>query len=106
MDRAKEMTGMADYILFMHDDAVSDNPSAWDAYLRTLKQNGVFEGGSEIGGGVCMRKGAGAAANITKHLVGYIRVAAATIDEVKSFMPGNPHFEAGGTVEIRELPRT
>jgi len=47
-----------------------------------------------------------AAAGITKHLTGYIRVTAATIDEVKSFLTGNPHFEAGGTVEIRELPRT
>jgi hypothetical protein len=57
---------MADYILFMHDDAVSDDPSAWNAYLRTLKQNGAFEGGSEIGDGICMRKDA-AAPEITKH---------------------------------------
>jgi hypothetical protein len=52
-----------------------------------------------------MRKGA-AAADITRHLAGYIRVVASSIDEVKSFLAGNPHFEAGGTVEIRELPRT
>jgi hypothetical protein len=96
---------MADYILFMHDDAASDDPSGWDVYLQTLKRNGVFEGGSEIGGGICMRKGA-AAADITRHLAGYIRVVASSIDEVKSFLAGNPHFEAGGTVEIRELPRT
>jgi len=96
---------MAEYILFMHDDAVSDDTSAWDSYLRTLKQTGAFQGGSEIGGGICMRKGA-AAPGITKHLIGYIRVDAATIDDVKSLLSGNPHFEAGGTVEIRELPRT
>jgi hypothetical protein len=96
---------MTDYILFMHDDAVSDDPSAWNAYLRTLKQNGVFEGGSEIGDGICMRKGA-AVPDITKHLTGYIRLHAATVDDVKSLLSGNPHFEAGGTVEIRELPRT
>ena len=47
-----------------------------------------------------------AAPDITKHLAGYIRVAAATIEEAKSFLAGNPHFDAGGTVEIRELPRT
>jgi hypothetical protein len=52
-----------------------------------------------------VRKGA-SAPDITKHLAGYIRVAAATIDEAKSLLIGNPHFEAGGTVEIRELPRT
>jgi hypothetical protein len=47
---------MTEYILFMHDDAESDDPNAWDAYL--LKQMGVFAGGSEIGDGICMRKGA------------------------------------------------
>jgi hypothetical protein len=98
------MTRMANYILFMHDDA-ADDPSAWDGYLQTLKQKGVFEGGSAIGGGVCMRKAA-AAPEITRHLAGYIRVAAATIEDAKSLLVGNPHFEAGGTVEIRELPRT
>jgi hypothetical protein len=51
------MTGMTDYILFVHDDAATDDSSSWDAYLQTLKQSGVFEGGSEIGGGICMRKG-------------------------------------------------
>ena len=86
---------MADHILFMHDDAAADDPGAWDAYLQTLKRKGVFEGGSEIGGGVCLRKGA--AADITRHLSGYIRVSAATIDEAKALVTGNPHFEAGGT---------
>jgi hypothetical protein len=96
---------MAEYILFMHADVVADDQSAWEPYLHTLKQSGVFEGGSEIGGGICVRK-AGAAPPITEHLGGYIRVTAATIDHAKSFLAGNPHFEAGGTVEIRELPRT
>ena len=105
MDRVREMTAMADYVLFMHDDAAADDPSDWNSYLQTLKQNGAFEGGSEIGGGICVRKG-GAAPDITNHLVGFIRVTAATIDDAKSLLAGNPHFEAGGTVEIRELPRT
>ena len=96
---------MPDYIFLMHDDAATYDPNAWEPYLKTLKQNGVFEGGSEIGGGICMRKIA-AAADMTKHLVGYIRVVAATIDLAKSLLTGNPHFEAGGTVEIRELTRT
>jgi hypothetical protein len=96
---------MADFILFMHADAEAYDSSFWESYLQTLKQNGVFEGGSEIGGGICIRKGL-AMKGITKHLVGYIRVTADTIDEVKSLLNGNPHIEAGGTVEIRELPRT
>jgi len=96
---------MAEYILFMHNDVVTNDGGAWAAYLGTLKQSGMFEGGSEIGEGICVRK-AGAPPPITKHLVGYIRVNAATIDQAKSLLAGNPHFEAGGTVEIRELPRT
>ncbi len=96
---------MAKYILFMHDDVVVDDGAAWEPYLGTLRERGVFEGGSEIGEGICVRK-MGAAPPITEHLVGYIRVTAATIDQAKSLLAGNPHFEAGGTVEIRELPPT
>lgn len=43
---------------------------------------------------------------MTAHLTGYIRVSADSMDQAKSLLAGNPHFEAGGTVEIRELPRT
>ncbi len=96
---------MADYILFMHDDATDEVVGDWDAYLQTLRRNGVFEGGSAIGGGVCIRK-SGAAPDITRHVAGYIRVIAATIEEAKTLLAGNPHFEAGGTVELRELSRT
>jgi hypothetical protein len=96
---------MAEYILFMHNDLVADDQGAWEPYLQTLKQSGIFEGGSEIGDGICVRK-AGEAPSITEHLGGYIRITAATIDHARSFLAGNPHFEAGGTVEIRELPRT
>jgi hypothetical protein len=69
-----------------------------------LQQSGVFEGGSEIGPGICVRK-SGETPAITEHLVGYIRLRADSIDHAKSFLAGNPHFEEGGTVEIRELPR-
>ena len=96
---------MAEYILFMHDDATAEQPDGWDSYLQALDRKGVFEGGSEIGRGICVRK-AGAAPQVTRHLAGYIRVTAATIEEAKSLLAGNPHFEAGGTVEIRELPRS
>ena len=94
----------AEYILFTHD-ATAEEPSAWDPYLQGLDRKGVFEGSSETGAGIRVRKG-GAPLDVTQHLAGYIRVTAATIEEAKSLLAGNPHFEAGGTVEIRELPRT
>jgi hypothetical protein len=33
-------------------------------------------------------------------------VKAESLDQAKTLLAGNPQFEAGGTVEIRELPRT
>jgi hypothetical protein len=74
-------------------------------HTSKLQQGGYFEGGSAIGDGVCARKN-GAPASVTVHLTGYIRVNANSPDQAKSLLTGNPHFEAGGTVEIRELPRT
>src|SRR5262245_9675191 len=95
---------MAEYILLMHDDATS-NDHDWGPYIQKLQQGGCFEGGSAIGDGVCARK-SGEPAAVTAHLTGYIRVNVESIDQAKSLLTGNPHFEAGGTVEIRELPRT
>jgi hypothetical protein len=95
---------MPEYIFLMHDDA-DDEQRDWEPYLRKLKQDGRFGGGSTIGDGVCARKN-GAPAPVTAHLAGYIRVNADSLDQARSLLAGNPHYEAGGTVEIRELPRT
>ena len=95
---------MAEYIFLMHDDAVSDD-DAWTPYISKLQQGGFFDGGSAIGDGVCAKKG-GAPVAVTAHLTGYIRVRAASLEQARSLLAGNPLFEAGGTVEIRELPRT
>jgi hypothetical protein len=38
---------MAEYILLMHDDAIS-NDDAWGSYIQKLQQGGFFEGGSAI----------------------------------------------------------
>jgi hypothetical protein len=95
---------MAEYILLMHDDALDDE-TAWEPYLQRLKESGCFQGGSAIGDGICARKN-GAAPPVTAHLTGYIRVNADSLDHARSMLTGNPQFEAGGTVEIRELART
>jgi hypothetical protein len=93
---------MPDYIFLMHDDSVADEP-AWEPYLRKLRQSGAFQGGSAIGAGVCARK-AGTAPAITAYLAGFIRVHASDLAAARSLLSGNPVYEAGGTVEIRELP--
>jgi hypothetical protein len=38
-------------------------------------------------------------------VTGFLRIRAASLDEAASFLAGNPVFEAGGTVELRELPK-
>ena len=97
---------MPDYLLLMHNDptkAASD--SDWSAYIEALAKTGKLRGGSAIGSGVCRRK-SGAAPPITAQIGGFIRVEADSLAEAEALLAGNPVFENGGTVEIRELPKT
>jgi hypothetical protein len=96
---------MAEYLLLMHDDVEAGDEGAWQSHISALRQRGAFEGGSKIGDGMCVQKN-GQAPPITAHLVGYIRVNVISMEHAKSLLAGNPHFEADGTVEIRELPRS
>lgn len=96
---------MKDFILFMHAGAPAAGPDAWDAYLGKLRQGGHFEGGSSIGAGICVSKAGGSTAGISDHLAGYLRIRAEDLEHATRLLAGNPVFEAGGTVEIRELPR-
>lgn len=97
-------------MLLMHRDASDGQPDrasdAWAAYFAKLEQAGAFQGGSAIGGGVCISKSAARAPDITAHLSGYIRLQAETLAHARDLVIGNPVFEAGGTVEIRELPKS
>ena len=96
---------MADFFFLMHDDAIAEDASAWGAYLATLESAGALRAGSAIGDGLCVCK-AGPAPAITTHLTGFLRIEARDLDHAKTMLTGNPVYEAGGTVEIRELPRT
>jgi hypothetical protein len=94
---------MLDYIFFMHGDANGDG-AAWNRYLAKLRATGRFQGGSSIGAGECVSRSL-TPKPTTAHLTGYIRVQARSLEDAKTLLDGNPVFEAGGTVEIRELPR-
>ena len=95
---------MPDFILLMHNDAVnSGNAEDWEEYLRGLSSKGVLRGGSEIGTGTCMRRNP-PLPGITSHIVGYVKLEASDLDGARDFVRGNPVYEGGGTVEIRELP--
>ena len=96
---------MKEYIFFMHNDSPLGENENWVPYIEMLQASGHFKGGSVIGGGACVRK-QGVTPSISSHLSGFIRVEAQDLADAQGLLPGNPVFEAGGTVEIRELPRT
>ncbi len=100
---------MNEYILLMHDDVPERGTDAppldWAPYFGKLRASGRFCGGSAIGEGTCFRKN-GSAPPATRHLSGYIRVQAENLEAAEQLVSGNPVYEAGGTVEVRELPRT
>lgn len=97
---------MADYLLLMHNDYdLGDRSENWQPYLDTLGAAGALRGGSAIGAGLCVRR-AGSVPDVSRHLVGYVKIEARDLKHARELVQGNPVFEAGGTVEIRELPQT
>ena len=97
---------LRDFILLMHSDAKRSGTSdEWTIYFARLRESGCFRGGSSVGGGECLRK-TGPPAPLHGSLGGYIRITARDLDDAKTFVPGNPVYENGGTVEVRELPET
>ncbi len=97
---------MPDFMLLMHNDATAPiDDDAWPDYFAGLRASGRFQGGSAIGRGACVRK-SDPAPPVSDHLGGYIRIEADSLEHARGFLAGNPVFEAGGTIEIRVLPRT
>lgn len=95
-----------EFMLLMHSDAErAGTPDEWTRYFAALREAGRFQGGSAIGEGECLRK-AGSPGPLHSSFGGYIRVTARDLEDAKSLVSGNPVFEAGGTVEVRQLPRT
>lgn len=95
---------MPDFLLLMHDDTADpESGAAWEAYLASLRGAGALVGGSSIGQGTTIRR-SGTAAPVSPGLTGFIRIRAADLDAAKRLAEGNPVYEAGGTIEIRDLP--
>jgi len=96
---------MRDFIFLMHNDATTAlSPEMWEPCLTTLQARGIFDGGSAIGAGEAFRKQA-SPGPVNDHLGGYIPVRAESLAAARDYLAGNPVYECGGTVEIRELPR-
>ncbi|MDQ0013118.1 hypothetical protein J2W23_001497 [Variovorax boronicumulans] len=100
---------MNEYMLLMHEDApnaeAANDAKRWEQYLAQLRSTGQFDGGSSMGRGERHCKNH-TSQPTGKDLGGFIRVRAVSLESAKQFLADNPVYEAGGTVEIRELPRT
>jgi len=77
---------------------------AWPKYFASLRERNAFEGGSAVGEGALMSKASTPGASVLP-ISGYIRVRAESFEAACALVNGNPLYEAGGTVEVRELPR-
>ena len=94
---------MKDFIVLMHADILHpEREEDWEPYIGRLISLGSFQGGSSIGQGQAFRK-EGEAAPLTRQLTGYIKIQADSLEEANAALEGNPTYEAGGSVEIREL---
>lgn len=97
---------MAEFIFLMHGDYdLHGKTEDWQPYLDKLSSAGALRGGSAIGSGLCVRR-TGPIPDVSRQLVGYVKVEARDLDHARELVEGNPVYEAGGTVEIRELPAT
>lgn len=96
-------TFMKGFMMLMHADTTRpEQLEDWGPYLERLRHSGTFLGGSALGAGSKYRTGHDPATS-TDGIVGYLVVRADSIDSARRFLGGNPVYEAGGTVEIREL---
>jgi hypothetical protein len=97
---------LKEFLFLMHDDAsnpaYADDGARWAEYLDVLSATGRFDGGSSAGAGACVRKGH-ADRPLSVAITGFLRVRAEDFEGARDLLRGNPVYEAGGTVEIREL---
>jgi hypothetical protein len=97
---------MPEFIVFMYNDVVdrgiANDGQKWSAYLARLKATGRFSGGSSIGRGSKFKKGSQQSPSELS-IEGFLRIEATNAAEAQAVLEDNPNYEAGGTVEIREL---
>lgn len=94
---------MNELIFLMHVDTLTEEKAAdWESYIERLIATGNFQGGSSIGKGFAYRKGH-STTPADDEINGFIRIQGVSLDDAKEYLVGNPTFEAGGMVEVREL---
>ncbi len=88
---------MAQFIMLMKGSGKAED---WAGYIEQLIKTGKFRGGSELSNGTCQRKGGNPACCT---VTGYMHFEADSTDDIIKLLPGNPVYEAGGSVEVLEI---
>jgi len=109
---------MKEYILLFHGavhdekkipaEVLRGKSSAWGEWIAYLQENGVFVGGTGFEERVCRHRAAEdeiswEEIDPTDGLVGYIRLKAADLDQLRALCRRYPDWDLHGWIEIREV---
>ncbi len=97
---------MADFLLLMHDDALSEDDVRLGGLIWPGWKLRACYAGAAPSAAAYARARMARRPRLRAHLTGFIRIEARDLRHAQSLLAGNPTYDAGGTVEIRELPHT
>jgi len=94
-----------EYILFIHKNVDSEIPKdEWDSFFKFAREQGVFQGGSEIRN----RKQLGKknVQDVTSSIGGFMQFNTENTALLNTVLEKHPVTRHGGTLELCELPKT
>ena len=83
------------------DSRLANDPERWSNYVAMLHSRNALVDGSALGDGIQCQIGQPDRSAISG-LDGVLRIRAASLAAARDCLHGNPTWDAGGTVEIRE----
>lgn len=80
-----------------------ENMQAWGKYMEELKTRGVLRGGAPLSGGkVITAAGVEDYKASNMDVAGYMTLEVGSMEDAVKAAQMAPHFEHGGTIELRE----
>lgn len=94
-----------EYIVLIRNNATSPASSnEWDGFFDRAKSSGMFKGGSALGSAFVMGKEVDEQAS--SMLGGFMRFDSESTTELKALLETHPVVQAGGSIEVVEMPVT
>ena len=90
--------------LIYNNTQMVTRPEQWEAFFERAKGSRVFKGGSALGSSLMF--GDDSIESTEDKIVGFMRFDADNSDEVMELLKLHPVLLNGGTMELREMPRT